>query len=48
VEKNAVSGSIALDWSGGVAPYTLIRSEDPKLISGRTVILDESYYYLVP
>jgi hypothetical protein len=41
VEKNAVSGAVALDWSGGAAPYTLIRSQDPKLISGRTLILDE-------
>jgi hypothetical protein len=41
VGKNAATGAVELDWSGGVAPYTLIRAEEPALINGRTTILDE-------
>ncbi|HJQ98446.1 MAG TPA: hypothetical protein VJ826_09030 [Candidatus Polarisedimenticolaceae bacterium] len=44
VGKNAVSGALALDWSGGWAPYTLLRAEDPKLIQGRATILDEEMF----
>ena len=42
VNKNAASGTIELDWSGGVSPYTLLRAEDPMLIQGRTALVVEA------
>lgn len=42
VNKNAVSGTVELDWSGGVSPHTLLRAEDPKLMLGRTALLDQA------
>jgi hypothetical protein len=39
--KNAATGAVELDWSGGAAPHTLLRAEDPKLINQRTTIVDQ-------
>jgi len=40
--KNAASGTVELTWSGGVAPYTVLRAEDPMLVNGRTTLADEA------
>jgi hypothetical protein len=42
VSKDVAAGTVELGWSGGVAPYTLLRAEDPKLILGRTRLADEA------
>ena len=40
--KQPASGTVELEWSGGVAPYTVLRAEDPRLIFGRTTLADEN------
>ena len=40
VGVNAATGSVHLQWSGGNAPYTLERAEDPDFKVNRTVLLD--------
>ena len=42
VNKNAASGTVELGWSDGVSPYTVLRAEDPRLIQGRTTLVDEA------
>lgn len=42
VDKNAATGTVELQWSGGIAPYTLLRAEDPVLIQGRTALLAQA------
>lgn len=38
VHKNASGGTIDLDWSGGVSPFTLRRAENPDFSDGQTLI----------
>jgi hypothetical protein len=40
--KDTGSGAVQLGWSGGVAPYTLLRARDAWLTDGRTKLLDAS------
>jgi hypothetical protein len=42
VDKNSAAGTVELQWSGGVAPYTLLRAEDPVMAQGRTALLDQA------
>jgi len=41
VSENAGTGSIHLHWSGGNAPYTLERAEDPDFKMNPTVLLNQ-------
>lgn len=40
-DKNAVAGAIGLSWTGGTAPYTLERAEDPAFTVGVVAVVDE-------
>ena len=39
--KDATAGAVHLEWSGGVAPYTLRRAEDPQFTQGVQTLLEE-------
>lgn len=34
------TGSVHLEWTGGAAPYTLVRAEDPQFTQGVTTLVD--------
>jgi len=40
--KNAGTGTVELGWSGGASPFTVLRAEDPRLIQGRTTLVDQA------
>ncbi len=42
VGKNAAAGTVELQWSGGLAPYTLLRAEDPVMGAGRTAVVHQA------
>ncbi|HET9298799.1 MAG TPA: hypothetical protein VFO11_02565, partial [Candidatus Polarisedimenticolaceae bacterium] len=42
VSKNAATGTVELQWSGGLAPYTLLRAEDPVMGLGRTALVQQA------
>lgn len=41
VDKDAGSGTVRLVWSGGRAPFTVLRADDAAFTSGTTTLLDE-------
>jgi hypothetical protein len=40
-DKDAVSGTVKLHWTGGVSPYTVSRALDPGFTSGVSTPYDE-------
>jgi hypothetical protein len=42
VSRNDDAGAVHLEWEGGVAPFRLIRAEDPQFTVGVTTLLDGS------
>ena len=42
VDKNTAAGTVELQWSGGWAPYTLLRAADPAMIQGRIALIEQA------
>ncbi len=42
VSRNAAAGAVHLAWTGGAAPFRLIRAEDAQFTAGVTTLLDGS------
>ncbi len=40
VTRNDAAGAVHLEWTGGAAPFRLVRAEDPQFTLGVTTLLD--------
>ena len=42
LNKNTSAGTVKLQWSGGLAPFTLQRAQDPAMGPGRIVLVNQA------
>jgi hypothetical protein len=40
-DKDAGSGTVRLQWTGGVSPYTVVRAEEAAFAGAVTTVVDE-------